>query len=304
MFRLRISPGSRTLRYALVGVLAFSLGSALLVAARDPLVEMIKVVRLADGTNSNNLAAIDAAGNVAVHVSNFPATENVSGAVSVTNLPSTQAVTGSVNVGNFPATQQVAGTVNLGNSPTVQAQQSGVWSVAVSGTPKVGIDPSANTVQLGTTSLSTTVTSSETNPIFTRDVDNAARHSFQIRQSRFDTSTFLQNTFTVPTDSVLVIEYVSVAMNAPHAAIMEFSVETTANGIVVQHLVPTAQRDFFANLSSGPTDSAIATSSLRLYADPGSTVKVSGCIFCGNGGTLASYGPEFISTVSGYLVKR
>lgn len=43
-------------------------------------------------------------------VTNFPATQTVSGAVSVSNLPATQPVSGSVSVSNLPATQAVSAT--------------------------------------------------------------------------------------------------------------------------------------------------------------------------------------------------
>lgn len=94
--------------------------------------------------------------NHQVQVSNFPATQAVSGSVSVSNFPATQsvsgtvtanagtgtfAVSGSVSVSNFPATQTVSGTVtaNLGTlngaalDTSVQAinnktpDESGTW---------------------------------------------------------------------------------------------------------------------------------------------------------------------------------
>lgn len=49
---------------------------------------------------------VDASGS-SVAVSNFPATQAVSGTVSVGNFPATQAVSGTVAVNNFPATQNV-----------------------------------------------------------------------------------------------------------------------------------------------------------------------------------------------------
>jgi hypothetical protein len=52
-----------------------------------------------------------------VSVSNFPATQGVTGAVSVSNFPATQGVTGSVSVSNFPATQEVTGTVAISSLP-------------------------------------------------------------------------------------------------------------------------------------------------------------------------------------------
>ena len=52
-----------------------------------------------------SLSGLDGAGFA---ISNFPATQAVSGSVSVGNFPATQAVSGSVSVGNFPATQAVS----------------------------------------------------------------------------------------------------------------------------------------------------------------------------------------------------
>lgn len=71
-----------------------------------------------------------------VTVTNFPATQPVSGSVSVSNLPATQPVSGSVSVSNFPATQAVSGTVAATQSGTwtiantsFQATQSGTWII-------------------------------------------------------------------------------------------------------------------------------------------------------------------------------
>ena len=61
---------------------------------------------------------IDASGS-SVSVTNFPATQPVSGTVSVGNFPATQPVSGSVNVGNFPATQAVSGTVSIAGTVNV-----------------------------------------------------------------------------------------------------------------------------------------------------------------------------------------
>jgi hypothetical protein len=70
-------------------------------------------VLITDPTNTTQQAHVDATGNLQVG--------------------------GTVNVGNSP-------TVNVGNTPTVTAQQSGSWNVGITGTPMVGIDPGANTV--------------------------------------------------------------------------------------------------------------------------------------------------------------
>lgn len=57
--------------------------------------------------NPSGALVVDASGS-SVSVSNFPATQPVSGSVSVSNFPATQPVSGSVSVSNFPATQPVS----------------------------------------------------------------------------------------------------------------------------------------------------------------------------------------------------
>lgn len=81
--------------------------------------------------------------NGTVSVSNFPATQAVSGTlnignkpevtvanfpapvanqnVTVTNFPASQAISGAVTVSNFPSTQTVSGSVSISNLPNVQA---------------------------------------------------------------------------------------------------------------------------------------------------------------------------------------
>ena len=95
-----------SLRTILVGVICLSVGGG--VAKATP---PIDIFQLADGTNPTQLAKVDAAGNLAVSVSNGPATQNVTGTVTVSNLPATQNVAGTVAVSNFPAAQQIAGNV-------------------------------------------------------------------------------------------------------------------------------------------------------------------------------------------------
>lgn len=53
----------------------------------------------------------------AVEVTNFPATQDVSGTVSVSNFPSSQTISGAVTVSNFPATQAVTGTFFQATQP-------------------------------------------------------------------------------------------------------------------------------------------------------------------------------------------
>jgi hypothetical protein len=83
-----------------------------------------------------------------VTVSNFPATQAVSGTVA---LSGTSAVSGIVNVGNFPATQAVSGTVSANINGTVPVS----GTVALSGTSAV-----SGTVNVGNTvAVSGTVSS-------------------------------------------------------------------------------------------------------------------------------------------------
>lgn len=79
------------------------------------------------GVSSATPLPVAATGTVAVSnfpvsfsISNFPATQPVSGAVSVSNFPATQPVSGTVAVSNFPATQPVSGAVSVSNFPATQ----------------------------------------------------------------------------------------------------------------------------------------------------------------------------------------
>lgn len=83
MFRSWRKPNlARAMPYLVIGVLTFALGGGI-AKATPP----IDIFRLADATDASRLAKVDAVGNVAVSVSNLPATQNVSGTVNVGNLP-------------------------------------------------------------------------------------------------------------------------------------------------------------------------------------------------------------------------
>jgi hypothetical protein len=86
----------------------------------------------------------DNGGALSVSVSNFPATQPVSGtfwqttqpvsgSVSVSNLPATQTVSGSVSVSNFPATQTISGSVNIGTMPEVEIKNDSGNPIPVTG---------------------------------------------------------------------------------------------------------------------------------------------------------------------------
>lgn len=62
-----------------------------------------------------------------VSVSNFPATQSVTGTVDVGNIPITQSIIGTVAIDNFPITQPVNGTVTStqGTTPWICAPVDG-----------------------------------------------------------------------------------------------------------------------------------------------------------------------------------
>ena len=129
-----------SLRTILIGVICLSVGGGLAKAAPP-----IDIFQLADGTNTTQLAKVDAAGNVAVSVANLPATQTVAGTVAVSNgtvavsnLPATQNVAGTVAVSNLPATQNVAGAVAVSNFPATQQIAGSVGDARV--TTQIALD--------------------------------------------------------------------------------------------------------------------------------------------------------------------
>lgn len=107
-----------------------------------------------------------------VDVTNFPATQPVSGTVSVNNFPATQPVSGTVNVGNFPGTQPVSGTVSVGNFPATQAIN--VTQVAGAAISESNPLPARTSAVKGFTALSSppsnTNANSDTSLTFSSDV--------------------------------------------------------------------------------------------------------------------------------------
>src|SRR6266567_3278629 len=74
-----------------------------------------------------------------------------------------------------PSTQNV----NVVNTPTVSAQQTGPWSVGITGTPNinvanmptVGLDPANNSIKVGNDAA---------NPVLVRDIDNPAPNAVRL----------------------------------------------------------------------------------------------------------------------------
>lgn len=113
-------------------------------------------------TSLSSILANQTNGTQTTLVSNFPATQPVSGTVAVSSLPSIPTgsnAIGSVNVSNFPATQPVSGTVAVSNFPASQAVTGTFFqatqpvsiaaSVAVTGAFFQATQPVSGTVSLG-----------------------------------------------------------------------------------------------------------------------------------------------------------
>lgn len=90
-------------------------------------------------------------GSINATVQNFPATQPVSGSVSITGTPSVTVSSGSINttVQNFPATQPVSGTVSISGTPAVTVS-SGSVNATCSGTVAVSSLGGTSAVSLAT----------------------------------------------------------------------------------------------------------------------------------------------------------
>ena len=144
-------------------------------------------------------------------------------------------------------------------------------SVAINNTPNVIV---ANTADA---------------PALSRDVDNPARQPFQ------QTLNF-QSSISIPVRKRLVIEFFSARVAFPEACrLSDVILQTVTEGQNAFH--------FFVPLPIDPTLLArtkVVSQETRIYADPGTEVKLLGDRGCFPGGNL----DDFISTatISGYLV--
>lgn len=149
-----------------------------------------------------------------------------------------------VNVVNTPS-------VNVVNTPTVNAEQSGAWSVGITGTSAVEVvNPSHS-------------------PVLGRDVDEPARQPFQrglvIAFATGEGTATAE--FTVPANKHLVIEYVSAGISFSEGVLHRFSVQTSTGSAGGRH--------FFAPISIPNLPGFYTVSQqTRLYAISGSTVII------------------------------
>lgn len=176
--------------------------------------------------------------------------------------------TENVNVVNTPR-------VNVANTPTVNAEQSGAWSVGITGTSAVEVvNPSDS-------------------PVLGRDVDQPARHPFQ-RSVVMDFASgkgIATAQFTVPANKPLVVEYVSAHIVLTDGVMSQFSVHTSAGDSTGLHyFAPMSQANF--------PESYTISQQTRLSARPGSTVTIEARRTF-NTNSLPDSG---LATISGHLV--
>lgn len=147
---------------------------------------------------------------------------------------------------------------------------------------------------------SVTVTNTSANPVGVQSADEPGRGAqpFQIQVFGvpFDCSGSPPATaLTVPAGSELVIEFVSAAGQGTPGVLVTTSIVTTVNGTTVSHQLATVV-SAMANVPSGTAPFDLAQP-LRLYADPGTTVKLAGCFQGSIAGTVATV------SISGYLLR-
>jgi len=152
--------------------------------------------------------------------------------------------------------------VNVVNTPTVSAQQSGVWTVGISGTPTVGLDAANNTVKFD--AANNTVKIDGAAPVPVRDADNPAGQPFAAACIINNNQGFPCTLTNVPPGKRLVIEMFQIGNGGGELGL------TTNNVHVVWHIQPGQP--------------------VRAYADAGTAVTAAG----------AAQGLE--ADISGYLV--
>jgi len=130
-------------------------------------------------------------------------------------------------------------------------------------------------------------------PLDIRDQDNPARQPFQ---ASVDCSTALADcgaSVATPGGKRLVVEYLTLAAAMTANEVANCSVTTTAAARIVGHTLPLSPPAVV--IRSGPAWSTLGLQ-VRLYADPGSAVRLS-CARSGFGGVAT-----FFFSISGHLV--
>jgi hypothetical protein len=167
---------------------------------------------------------------------------------------------------------------------------------------RVGAAPAPSTVNVDVVNTPLPVTGSvglsgntAANPLLVRDVDNPARHRYQnqvILQNDANGGGELQ--FFVPANQLLVIETVSVLFNLPSGE------KPGDTFLALDELQEPAgaryELPFLSMITTGGRDYYRTTLPVRLYADPGSSIRCD----VQRDSTTGTF--NFYLTVSGYLV--
>ncbi len=192
-----------------------------------------------------------------------------------------------------PSTQNV----NVVNTPTVSAQQTGPWSVGITGTPNinvanmptVGLDPANNSIKVGNDAA---------NPVLVRDIDNPAPNAVRLiaggsfidqgsASGAFGTAQFQD--FTVPNGKRFIIENVSIfgLVNSDQTVICELHETPDAVGFPL----------IFISLSQVRPNIWQTSQLVRLYVEPLHQIQWT-CSRTGGG----VFQTEYKLVVNGYLV--
>jgi len=188
---------------------------------------------------------------------------------------------GSNAIGGNTAANQTQ-NVNVVNSPMVTAQQSGTWNVGINGTPTVGIDGANNTVKIDGGV-----------PVPVRDVDNPARQPFQANFQIFlaDGNFYGFQDISIPANKRLVIEFFSATADVAQGDFPEIDVRTVTGNVISGHFITSSRQGTINNF-----DQYVVGQTVRLYADPGTQVKIDFSRTMSQG--IALFG----GTISGYFV--
>lgn len=157
----------------------------------------------------------------------------------------------------------------------VSAQQSGAWSVGLAGTPSVNV---ANTSM---------------DPVPVKDLSDCEPFQLQLFIDLPDSDPGVTESFTVPSDRLLVIEQVTLEGASTATGIRAFVRTKAGPSFSVAHFLrvePQGPSGFGSTLY-------VASQHVRLYADPGTTVD-----FGIGKNTTSGGGAHFDASVSGYLV--
>jgi hypothetical protein len=259
------------------------------------------VILAAIGTlmNSRQVAAQGPPDGLAVRIVNpLPVPTQGTSAVTGT-VAATQSGTWKVGVNGTVGTTQ-SGPWNVGVNGTVGATQSGPWNVGVSGTSNVNVTnsvlPVSGTVQsqqngawnVGLTGTPTVnLNTSPSSPLIVAPVQLAVSQPFS---ANFPTT---GGTYSVPAGKQAVIEIVAFQNFAADDGYYFVLLTTTANS---QSNVYTLGPTFVQRYSLTNSQYTFGNHSLRVYADPGSTIQLDGQFAGGTGGGSAGI------SISGFLV--